>query len=1172
MTSGKTISISKSLTIDGSSKEGSSKAILNANNSKIVFEIQGKQNVVFKNMIFEQTIASRGAIYMPSGNLTINECDIRNVEYTANRITGGLIYAGSNSNVNIFNINVYNVTIKSSPSSTAYYNGAGIYIGAKSKCHIENYTFYNNHIAAISNNVNSANMLLGGGLYIDASTAVIKNYEAYNNTILSSYQSAGGALFVNQHSNVTLINLTNYDNTYDESIKGGAVYFLYESDLYVVNCTIERNKAMKGYGYRDESEGMFVAIGRGKIINCTFTDNYAYRARGTALLLNPKESDDVFVVEGCKFHNNYVESSAIEYSSVRYTSLRGGAILVADNYPGSTVISNCEFINNTNALGGAITPNNHCVIDNCIFINNTAKLTMGGAIYAQGNRYLFSSSDIIINNSYFEENMANTGGAIYAQEDRIELNNCTFKDNHAVKGGAIYVSGQRILLNGLNFTNNYATNDFPTRKGLQNNTVKVIIRNNLTLGGAVYIQGNNAIINNSDFRYNSAILTDESLSGNGGAIYVVGNNLKIEKSHFHDNFAHGGNGSAIYISGAKTNITGTEFYHHDSIRGTVFILGSNASISTSSFKNNTASLGGAGVYVDGNFTLIDNCNFENNNATVHGGAIHSHGDHVKVQNSKFISNNAHPSDEDMDNGLGGAIYIKGDYNDIAYCEFDFNTARNGSAIYNRGENLTIEDCDFHYNQAYSYQLEIKVKPVVSKYTKSNRIEINITHIGGDNIINAIYNDGSCKNIYFYNVTYEHSSTDGGKRNSGLTKVNPVESAEKSNNGELIYQDSREDLQVINVTVAREDYMGLLGATEINGDVIQEFSGRTGLYGNISFTLNGDLKPGTYNVYASHPDDRLYKGIENTTRFEITPQVDLKVTKSSDRDSYFVGDTATYTITLESLGTDAHDVNVREILPDGFEIIDYNASKGEFGANVWYIELLEEGSTATLAVKVKLHANGTFTNTVNVTSRENDTNQTNNVANKTITVKNYVDLDVTKTSNVDKVKVGDTLVWTITVKNNGIVNATGVKATDKLPSGVKYISHVAGKGEYDPETGVWNISDLAVNETVTLNITVEALTAGRITNTVTVSSNEDDNNTENNEASTTVEVTEENPDDEIPTDDGLEKDEPEIGDGVNPKDDDESISSSISDGHATGNPILLVLVALLSICIASRRKL
>lgn len=1171
MTSGKTISISKSLTIDGSSKEGSSKAILNANNSKIVFEIQGKQNIVFKNMIFEQTIASRGAIYMSSGNLTINECDIRNVEYTANRIIGGLIYAGSNSNVNIFNINVYNVTIKSSPSSTAYYNGAGIYIGAKSNCYIENYTFYNNHIAAISNNVNSANMLLGGGLYIDASTAVIKNYEAYNNTILSSYQSAGGALFVNQHSDVTLINLTNYDNTYDESIKGGAVYFLYESDLYVVNCTIERNKAMKGYGYRDESEGMFVAIGRGKIINCTFTDNYAYRARGTALLLNPKESDDVFVVEGCKFHNNYVESSAIEYSSVRYTSLRGGAILVADNYPGSTLISNCEFINNTNALGGAITPNNHCVIDNCIFINNTAKLTMGGAIYAQGNRYLFSSSDIIINNSYFEENMANTGGAIYAQEDRIELNNCTFKDNHAVKGGAIYVSGQRILLNGLNFTNNYATNDFPTRKGLQNNTVKVIIRNNLTLGGAVYIQGNNAIINNSDFRYNSAILTDESLSGNGGAIYVVGNNLKIEKSQFYDNFAHGGNGSAIYISGAKTNITGTEFYHHDSIRGTVFILGSNASISTSSFKNNTASLGGAGVYVDGNFTLIDNCNFENNNATVHGGAIHSHGDYVKVQNSKFISNNAHPSDKGMDNGLGGAIYTRGDYNDIAYCEFRFNTARNGSAIYNRGKELTVEDCRFHYNQAYSYQLEIKVKPVVSKYTKSNRIEINITHIGGDNIINAIYNDGSCKNIYFYNVTYEHSSTDGGKRNSGLTKVNPVESAEKSNNGELIYQDSREDLQIINVTVAREDYMGLLGATEINGDVIQEFSGRTGLYGNISFTLNGDLKPGTYNVYASHPDDRLYKGIENTTRFEITPQVDLKVTKSSDRDSYFVGDTATYTITLESLGTDAHDVDVREILPDGFEIIDYNTSKGEFGANVWYIELLEEGSTATLTVKVKLHANGTFTNIVNVTSRENDTNHTNNIANKTITVKNYVDLDVTKTSSVESFKVGDTIVWTITVKNNGIVNATGVKATDKLPSGVRYISHNASKGEYDPETGVWNISDLAVNETVTLNITVEALTAGRITNTVIVSSNEDDNNTENNEASTTVEVTEENPDDEIPTDD-LEKDEPEIDDGVNPKDNDESISSSISDGHATGNPILLVLVALLSICIASRRKI
>ena len=202
----------------------------------------------------------------------------------------------------------------------------------------------------------------------------------------------------------------------------------------------------------------------------------------------------------------------------------------------------------------------------------------------------------------------------------------------------------------------------------------------------------------------------------------------------------------------------------------------------------------------------------------------------------------------------------------------------------------------------------------------------------------------------------------------MEKVNPVESAEKSNNGELIYQDPREDLQIIDVIVAREEDTGLLGATEINGEVIKQFNGRTGLYGNISFTLTGNLKPGKYNVYASHPDDRLYKGIENITSFEISPQVNLKITKDSDRDSYLAGDTATYTITVKSQGTDAHDVRVEEILPEEFEVLSYTTSKREFADNIWIIGSLETNATATLTLKVNVTTNGTFTNIVNVTSK------------------------------------------------------------------------------------------------------------------------------------------------------------------------------------------------------------
>lgn len=112
--------------------------------------------------------------------------------------------------------------------------------------------------------------------------------------------------------------------------------------------------------------------------------------------------------------------------------------------------------------------------------------------------------------------------------------------------------------------------------------------------------------------------------------------------------------------------------------------------------------------------------------------------------------------------------------------------------------------------------------------------------------------------------------------------------------------------------------------------------------------------------------------------------------------------------------------------------------------------------------------------------------------------------------------------------------------------------------------------MAVNETVTLEITSEAVKAGKFTNTVTVSSNEDDYNTANNEAGATVEITD--------SDDDNQVDENHADDNQDEEDDAITInkemqkSTSKTDSHATGNPILPVLLALVSMCVAARRKL
>ncbi|QTR50271.1 SdrD B-like domain-containing protein [Candidatus Thiothrix anitrata] len=82
-----------------------------------------------------------------------------------------------------------------------------------------------------------------------------------------------------------------------------------------------------------------------------------------------------------------------------------------------------------------------------------------------------------------------------------------------------------------------------------------------------------------------------------------------------------------------------------------------------------------------------------------------------------------------------------------------------------------------------------------------------------------------------------------------------------------------------------------------------------------------------------------------------------------------------------------------------------------------------------------------------------------------------DLEVAKTANVSSAKSGDTVIYTITVKNNGPDNATGVEVTDQLPTGVTYDSHNAGQGTYTSGTGIWAVGSLANGATATLTITI-----------------------------------------------------------------------------------------------------
>ena len=82
--------------------------------------------------------------------------------------------------------------------------------------------------------------------------------------------------------------------------------------------------------------------------------------------------------------------------------------------------------------------------------------------------------------------------------------------------------------------------------------------------------------------------------------------------------------------------------------------------------------------------------------------------------------------------------------------------------------------------------------------------------------------------------------------------------------------------------------------------------------------------------------------------------------------------------------------------------------------------------------------------------------------------------------------GQRVTYTLTLTNNGPGVATGVKASDELPSGVSFVE-AQGDGSYDSATGVWDLSGLTLAKgdvkkiTITVEITGEG--AGKLVTNV-----------------------------------------------------------------------------------------
>lgn len=276
---------------------------------------------------------------------------------------------------------------------------------------------------------------------------------------------------------------------------------------------------------------------------------------------------------------------------------------------------------------------------------------LGGAISLMGQNKFVVRGETTISADFEKNTAGDKGGAVYSENNNLEVSKSEFTGNSAVNyGGALYLTDTSAVIENSEFTTNVVTAD-------------------ASMGGSIYTDGN-LEISNTNFTENSAKKYGGAIAGT-----VDGKgDVTITDGTFSKNTAGAGGAIALWSDGssdsaASLTINGTKFEgnYADRKGGAIVFL-----------KNHSGTDEKA-------VATIESASFTGNEAGESGGALHLEYVDATISNSSFTGNSAGSN--------GGAIYVaanasltlKGDNT------FSGNTANEvGNDIYNAGS-LVIAD-------------------------------------------------------------------------------------------------------------------------------------------------------------------------------------------------------------------------------------------------------------------------------------------------------------------------------------------------------------------------------------------------------------------------------------------------------------------------------------------------
>ncbi|HEY6942292.1 DUF7507 domain-containing protein [Dokdonella sp.] len=280
----------------------------------------------------------------------------------------------------------------------------------------------------------------------------------------------------------------------------------------------------------------------------------------------------------------------------------------------------------------------------------------------------------------------------------------------------------------------------------------------------------------------------------------------------------------------------------------------------------------------------------------------------------------------------------------------------------------------------------------------------------------------------------------------------------------------------------------------------------------TFTVTGTILPAATGTLANtatiappvgttdpDPNDDTSTDTDN-----LTPSVDLAITKTDGAASATPGSPITYTIVASNAGpSTATNAIVADTLPAAILGATWTCvgtggatcpASGSGDINATATIPASASVTFTVTGTVSAAASGTLVNTATVTppAGTSDPNGGNNSATDSDTLAASANLSITKTDGAANATPGSPITYTVVASNAGPSNATGATVADAIPAAITGATWtcVGAAGGTCPASGSGDIAatvNLPVGGSVTFTVsgTISATATGTLANTATI---------------------------------------------------------------------------------------